>query len=211
MRPAFRYLLLAVLVIACMTASAEYRVIGVADGDTVTVLTADKQQIKIRLAGIDAPESRQAFGQRSKQALSDKVFGQTVGVAVETVDRYGRTVADLYLGGRWVNLEMVAEGWAWHYRAYSRDPRLADAELAARRNGLGLWADREPVPPWEFRGGGKTARVQTPAQEQGIEAVYWLNTGSNTRHNSGCTYFKNTKQGRPCSNEEGRACGVCGG
>ena len=75
----------------------EFRVIGVSDGDTVTVLTADKQQIKIRLAGIDAPESRQSFGNRAKQTLSEKVYGQTVGVAVETVDRYGRTVADLYL------------------------------------------------------------------------------------------------------------------
>lgn len=80
MRSAFQHLLRLVLVIVCMTASAEFRVIGASDGDTVIVLTTNKQQIKIRLAGIDAPESRQAFGQRAKQALSDQVFGQTVGV-----------------------------------------------------------------------------------------------------------------------------------
>jgi len=190
--------------------AGEVRVVGVSDGDTVTVLTADKQQIKIRLAGIDAPESSQAFGNRAKQALADKVGGKTIEVVQQSKDRYGRTVADLYLEGRWINLELVAEGWAWHYRQYSRDQRLADAETAARQAGLGLWADKDPVPPWGFRRGD---RLATPVQSQtpAIEIRYWLNTAGNIRHNSRCRYFENPKSGRPCSKEDGKPCGVCGG
>ena len=189
------------------------KVVGVTDGDTCTVLTAEKQQVKIRLAGIDCPEKSQAFGTRAKHALSDKVFGQSVEVKEQTKDRYGRTVADLYLGTRWVNLEIVTEGWAWHYKQYSKDKQLADAEQTARTAKLGLWADKEPVPPWDFRRGAK-AESRTQEQntlQQPVEANYWLNTSSNTRHNSRCKYFKNTKQGRPCSKDEGKACGTCGG
>jgi len=152
-----RRLLVILLALACaLRAPAfEAKVIGVADGDTVTVLTADKQQIKIRLAGIDAPESSQAFGTRAKQALAEKVGGKTIEVVQQSKDRYGRTVADLYVEGRWINLELVAEGWAWHYRQYSKDQRLADAEAAARQAGLGLWAEKDPVPPWGFRRGDR--------------------------------------------------------
>jgi len=203
---------LAPLLLAISAFAYSGKVIGISDGDTCTVLTAENQQVKIRLAGIDTPESSQAFGTKAKQALSEKVFGRTVEVKEQSKDRYGRTVADIYLGARWVNLEMVAEGWAWHYKEYSKDPKLASAERAARLAKSGLWADKEPVPPWDFRGGGKaSAKVQIQSQAQGIEATYWLNTGSNTRHNSGCKHFKNTKNGRPCSKDEGKACGMCGG
>jgi len=143
------------LLCAAQLHAGEYQVVGVSDGDTITVLSADKQQIKIRLAGIDAPESSQAFGNRAKQALAEKVAGRTIEVVEQSKDRYGRKVADLYLEGRWINLELVAEGWAWHYRQYSKDQRLADAEATARQAGLGLWADKEPVPPWEFRRGDR--------------------------------------------------------
>jgi endonuclease YncB( thermonuclease family) len=202
------------LVLFCALSVFGYpaKVVGISDGDTCTVLTADNQQEKIRLAGIDTPEKAQAFGTKAKQALSDKVFGQTVEVKEQSRDRYGRTVADLYLGPRWINLEMVAEGWAWHYKEYSKDPQLAGAEQAARQAKFGLWADKEPVPPWDFRSGGKAKlQVQEQTQIQAIDGGYWLNTSGNTRHNSRCKYFKNTKNGRPCSKDEGKACGTCGG
>jgi len=208
MRPALCALL--GLLCAAQLHAGEVRVVGVSDGDTITVLSADKQQIKIRLAGIDAPESSQAFGNRAKQALAEKVGGKTIEVVEQSKDPYGRTVADLYLEGRWINLELVAEGWAWHYRQYSRDQRLADAEAAARQAGLGLWADKDPVPPWGFRRGDRVAQKgqsQTPA----IEIRYWLNTAGSIRHNNRCRYFENTKSGRPCSKEDGKPCGVCGG
>jgi len=208
----FKPLPVILLALACAlpVPAFEAKVVGVADGDTVTVLTADKQQIKIRLAGIDAPESSQAFGNRAKQALAEKVAGKTIEVVEQSKDRYSRTVADLYVEGRWINLELVAEGWAWHYRQYSKDQRLADAEATARQAGLGLWADKDPVPPWGFRRGERGApkvQSQTPA----TELRYWLNTAGNIRHNSRCRYYENTKSGRPCSKEEGTPCGVCGG
>lgn len=203
------------------------KVVDIADGDTCTVLTAENTQIKIRLGGIDSPEKTQAFGSKAKQALADKAFGQIIEVKEQSKDRYGRTVADLYLGERWINLEMVQDGFAWHYKAYSQDQKLAEAEQAARLSKVGLWADKETVPPWEFRKADKkdagtstptntttSATSQETVQTQSKEPVkteYWLNTGSNVRHNSGCKNFKNTKNGRPCTKDEGKACGICGG
>ena len=126
------------------------KVVKVADGDTITVLF-DKTQHRIRLAGIDAPESKQAFGTRARQALADKVFGKEVKVVWKKRDKYKRILGNIYLDGRWVNKEMVAEGWAWHYRYFSSDRELAKAEAAAKEAKKGLWADADPIPPWEFR------------------------------------------------------------
>jgi endonuclease YncB( thermonuclease family) len=127
------------------------KVVSVHDGDTVTVLDENNHQYKIRLASIDAPERSQAFGQRSREALADKVFGKTIRVDWREHDKYGRTVGTIYLGGRCVNTEMVKEGWAWQYRKYSDSPELAIAEKTARGSGLGLWSKANPEPPWEFR------------------------------------------------------------
>ena len=132
------------------------KVVGVHDGDTLTVLVGTTQH-KIRLAGIDAPESKQPFGTRSQQLLSSKTFGKDVKVDVSTKDRYGREIGDVYVGSTWVNRVMVTHGMAWHYKAYSDDERLAEAEQTARERKEGLWADKEPVPPWEWR---KARRVK---------------------------------------------------
>jgi endonuclease YncB( thermonuclease family) len=129
------------------------RVVGIADGDTLTMLDATRQQTKIRLAEIDAPESHQPFGSRAKQALSALVFGRDVQVIVVNTDRYGRTVGRVYVGTLDVNAEMVRLGAAWVYPKYNRDPALPLLEQAARRAQLGLWAlpDGERAPPWEWR------------------------------------------------------------
>lgn len=135
----------------------EGRIVGVLDGDTVDLLTDDLVQQRIRLRGIDAPEKRQAFGNRSKQALSTLVFGRQVTVAHSKVDRYGRWVGRITVNGVDVSRAMVAQGMAWHYAFYEReqpvDERVGDAEAeqAARMERRGLWADREPVAPWDFR------------------------------------------------------------
>ena len=100
------------------------RVVGVHDGDTLTLLTAEKRQVKIRLAEIDTPESAQPYGSRAKQALSDLVFGQDVLVDVQDIDRYGRTVGRVSVHGTDVNAAMVAAGAAWVYRQYAKDPDL---------------------------------------------------------------------------------------
>ena len=133
------------------------QVVGVADGDTITVLDADKVQHKIRLAGIDAPEKKQAFGNRAKESLSDMVFDKTVNVETEKRDRYGRQIGKVLVNGQDVNLVQVERGMAWFYRQYQREQSPNDrklyeaAEDAAKAGRRGLWRDSEPVPPWDFR------------------------------------------------------------
>jgi endonuclease YncB( thermonuclease family) len=127
------------------------RVIGVSDGDTLTVLH-DRRPESIRLHGIDAPEKGQPFGTRARQFTASLAFGQTVVVRVRDRDRYGRTVADVILAdGRNLGHEIVRAGYAWWFRRYSADHRLAAAEAEARHVQAGLWSDREPVPPWQWR------------------------------------------------------------
>ncbi len=120
-------------------------------GDTLTILDASKEKHKIRLHGIDAPEDNQAFGSKAKQALSERVGEKDVRVVWKERDRYGRIIGDVYLGDRWIDLEMVQAGMAWHYKAYSKDKKLTEAEDLARKEKRGVWADKEPEPPWEFR------------------------------------------------------------
>ena len=132
-------------------------VVGLADGDTVTVLDASKVQHRIRLAGIDAPEKKQAFGERSRQSLSDLVFRKQVTVEYTKTDRYGRIVGKVVANGRDVSLAQVQRGLAWHYKAYERDQTLADrtqysqAESSAREAHVGLWRDQRPTAPWDYR------------------------------------------------------------
>jgi endonuclease YncB( thermonuclease family) len=142
---------------AVSAASIEGLVIGVSDGDTITVLDENRHQHKIRLAGIDAPEKRQDFANRSKQSLSDLVYRLHVIVETGKTDRYGRLVGKVSVDGQDVNLEQVRRGMAWHYKAYEREQLPADrqaytdAENAARAARRGLWGIPAPTPPWEFR------------------------------------------------------------
>jgi micrococcal nuclease len=126
------------------------RVTAVHDGDTFTLLVGGVQH-KIRLNGIDAPELRQAFGTRARQFLARLCFGKTVTARVVNVDRYGREVGDVYVGGVLVNAELVRAGMAWHYKQYSKDAMLAELELEARAAKRGLWSDPKPTAPWNFR------------------------------------------------------------
>ena len=155
-----KLLLLALLfTFACNAATITGQVVGVADGDTITVLDADKVQHKIRLAGIDAPEKKQAFGNRSKESLSDLVFDKTVNVEADKRDRYGREIGKVFVNGQDVNLVQVERGMAWFYRQYQREQSPNDrklyeaAEDAAKADRRGLWRDSDPVPPWDFRHG----------------------------------------------------------
>lgn len=132
-------------------------VVAVADGDTVTVLDSDKQQHRIRLAGIDAPEKRQAFGNRSRQALASMVFRQHVTVDYQKTDRYGRLIGKVFANQVDINLKILRIGLAWHYKDYQGEQSVEDraayseAESTARNDGVGLWQDQNPMPPWEFR------------------------------------------------------------
>lgn len=130
----------------------EGRVAGVSDGDTLTVLDAGNTQFKIRLAAIDAPEKAQAFGQRGKEKLSDICYGKQATVNVKSTDRYGRSVGDVDCAGINANETMIQSGLAWVYRKYAKGYgylyAMEDEAKAAKR---GLWADSNPVAPWEWR------------------------------------------------------------
>lgn len=137
--------------------SYQATVVGVSDGDTITALDLNKEQHKIRLQGIDAPEKSQAFGKVSRHHLSQLVFSKLVTIEYEKLDRYQRQVGKVLVNGTDANLEQVKNGLAWHYKKYqleqSPEDRQAysDAEQKARGRGIGLWVEDNPVPPWEFR------------------------------------------------------------
>ncbi|MCK9381948.1 MAG: thermonuclease family protein [Sulfuritalea sp.] len=135
----------------------EGRVVSISDGDTITVLDSAKTQHKIRLAGIDAPESKQAFGQASKKHLSDLVFDCDVTLYCGKTDKYRREVCVVLIDGKDANLAQVTAGMAWWYRKYQKEQtaqQRADyeaAEITAKAGRIGLWLDADPVAPWEWR------------------------------------------------------------
>jgi endonuclease YncB( thermonuclease family) len=132
-------------------------VVGVHDGDTITILDRDERQHRVRLAGIDAPESGQPYGRAAKNALSRRVHDRWVRVEVVKLDHYGRTVGKVTETGRDVGRDQVAAGMAWWLRVFAQeqspeDQRLyAAAEASARERRRGLWRDREPIEPWQWR------------------------------------------------------------
>lgn len=137
--------------------TVEGRVVGISDGDTITVLDRTKVQHKIRLAGIDAPEKGQAFGNASKESLSRLAFDRQVEAHCHKKDRYGREVCKVMRGGTDVNLEQIKAGMARWYREYAKEQSAEDrtayaaAEGDARAKHVGLWKDSRAVPPWEWR------------------------------------------------------------
>lgn len=169
-------------------------VVGISDGDTITVLTTDKQQVKVRLYGIDAPESKQAFGSRAKEMLSAKIFGKSVRIVRRDVDRYGRTVAEVILddargGEQNINRELVADGFAWWYQKYApNDMSLAKAEKEARAAKRGLWSDAAPVAPWEYR---------MPAVRPDSAGKVWITAGGKKYHRGDCRHLDATARALP--------------
>ena len=138
------------------------KVISITDGDTVTVLT-DNKQIKVRLAEIDTPEKNQPYGKNAKKALSDFIFGKIVQIKFETIDRYGRTIGKIFLDNQNINKEMVKLGHAWVYIHYARDKTLFALEKEARENQLGLWAlpETQRIAPWEWRRGKRSMEKES--------------------------------------------------
>ncbi len=145
------------------------RVVGITDGDTIKVLVADQKLMRVRLAFCDAPEKKQAFGSRAKQAMSQLVFGKDVDLRPHAVDRYGRTVAQVGVDGKDAGLEMVRQGLAWVYEQYITEAssevqetyRKAQEEAKADRQWL--WSDPNSIPPWIFRDLAKAHQEQTIA------------------------------------------------
>ena len=140
------------------------RVVAVTDGDTLTLLTPDKIQHKVRLDQIDAPESGQPWGRNAKRLLSDRVFDKTVTVRSSGRDRYGRTLGRVSADGADVNAALVREGGAWAYRQYLTDRRMIALEQDARAAGRGLWAlpAAETTPPWAWRAAQRSSPRAPP-------------------------------------------------
>jgi micrococcal nuclease len=156
------------------------------------LITGDsKTQRKIRLCGIDCPESHQDFGTKAKQFTSDLVFGKMVQVITENTDRYGRTVGTVMVNGKSLNEELVKAGSAWVYGQYCKKS-ICDQwkryEETARSRKIGLWSMQNPIPPWEFRHGLNTAPTQTTSTTQNA-GVYHGNTKSMVFHAPGCKAY----------------------
>lgn len=161
--PNFLKLIIAIaLLLGAQVAHAERlagRVVGIQDGDTLTLLDGNRRELRIRLAGIDAPEARQRYGQAARRALSAEAFGKEASANCPKTDKYGRKVCVVTVGGRDVGLALLEAGAAWHFKAFAQEQspsdrvRYARAEEDARRRRAGLWEDPEAVPPWDWRRG----------------------------------------------------------
>lgn len=154
-----RYLLPLILWLS-ITGHAETitgQVVAVNDGDSLTILDSQNQQHKVRLSGIDAPELKQSYGAKAKEALSDCALNKTAVIDSNKRDRYRRLVSKVLVNGKDCNLQIVELGLAWHYKEYEREQEVEDrslyaqAEYTAQRDKAGLWADASSIPPWEFR------------------------------------------------------------
>lgn len=163
--PALKSAVIAICALYVSAAHAETfsgTVVAIADGDTLTVLTASRQQHRVCLAKIDAPEKSQPmwhqFGTNSKQSLSDLCFGKEAEVRPRATDRYKRTVAQVTCAGIDANAEQVNRGMAWVYWRYAKDHDLYVLEHGAKVGKRGLWADSSPTPPWQWR---KNSNVRT--------------------------------------------------
>jgi endonuclease YncB( thermonuclease family) len=127
------------------------KVIGIKDGDTIVVLLEGNIQQTLRLAEVDCPENGQAFGKNAKQFTSDQVFGKQITFITTTKDRYGRSIAKVYYGNKYLSAEIIKAGYGWWYYQYSKDKSLGDLQSNAEINKLGLWQDKNAVAPWDYR------------------------------------------------------------
>jgi micrococcal nuclease len=127
------------------------KVVRVLDGDTIEVLV-DKKPIRIRLADIDCPEKKQPFGNAAKKYVLEVAAHEIVTVDARSKDRYGRTIGEVFLpSGESLNRLLIRDGYAWHYKKYSKDKTLAELENQARGSRVGLWQDKAPIAPWDWR------------------------------------------------------------
>lgn len=183
-------------ILAAFTAQAttiQGKVVHIADGDTLTILTETKQQVKIRLAGIDTPEKAQPFGNKAKQALAAITFQKLASVEVETKDKYGRTVGKVIVKGTDVNAELVRQGMAWVYRKYTNDQKLYALEAEAKQAKRGLWVTDKPIEPWLWRKGKRTVEHNPTI----VNGTIIGNKNSHIYHLSNCqSYYAVSEKNR---------------
>jgi endonuclease YncB( thermonuclease family) len=196
------------------------KVVTVKDGDSIVVLR-DRKEVQVRLNGVDAPEKGQAFGNRAKKFTQASCYNSLVTVREVGLDRYGRTLAEVTLpDGRSLNQEIVRAGYAWWFRRYSNDEALLRLEAEARSARRGLWVDRDPIPPWEYR--HPTASVETeirqtpatsPAPATNEGSVVYVTSSGTKYHAKTCTALQGRGVAIPYSQAVGtyEPCAICGG
>ena len=187
-------LLLVLLLLPSLTNALTGKVISVADGDTITVLDSSNRQHKIRLYGIDCPESKQAFGNAAKKLTSSLTYKKTATVTEYDTDRYGRTVGVVQVNGVNVNEEIIRAGYAWQYQKYCKESFCGDwlnIEGQARNAKIGLWGDSDPVPPWDWRKGiqNSSYNVDTYGKYTATTGEYHGNVKSHVFHSSNCQHY----------------------
>lgn len=220
--------LLLLTAIPALGTSFTGKVVGVTDGDTIRVMHGTAPE-KVRLNRIDCPEMSQDYGYRAKQAASDLCFGKLVTIKSAGKDRYGRTLGEVILSnGTNVNEALVAQGYAWWYRQYApNDKTLPKLEAKAKAAKLGLWAGKNPMPPWEYRHGGATrtaSSANTPAaktsgavgkqQSSGSSTTVYITQSGKKYHRAGCRYLARSSIPIALSDALARSytpCSVCGG
>jgi len=157
------------IITSCIAATFTGKVVRVLDGDTIEVLV-DKKPVRVRLAEIDCPEKDQPFGQVAKKYVLKIAAQEIVTVESKTKDRYGRTIGEVFLpNGDSLNRLLIREGYAWHYKKYSKDESLAELENQARKNKAGLWQDNNPIPPWSWRRGKKGQDMANKREEVSLK------------------------------------------
>jgi endonuclease YncB( thermonuclease family) len=167
------------------------RVVGVSDGDTISVLVG-RRTVKVRLEGIDCPELAQPYGRVAKMFTSDRVFGKWVQVEQTTVDRYGRSVGRVFVNGEDVSTAILSAGLGWHYTEFSTDRGLDAAEQAARAAHRGLWSQPNPVPPWVYRrrpSRGSPAPKPSAPVTRAISGPFHGNVQTHVFHAPGCPNY----------------------
>ncbi|WP_243471552.1 thermonuclease family protein [Winogradskyella sp. MH6] len=136
------------------------KVVAITDGDTFKLLTQDSTLIRVRVANIDCPERKQPFSKRAKQFTSDAIFEKQVELKVIKKDRYGRSIAYVYYGGKNLSEELLKAGLAWHFVKYSDDETLQPLEDKAKKDKIGLWVDPKAIAPWEWRSSKKKKKKE---------------------------------------------------
>ena len=149
----FLAIVLFFIVISQVQADFNGKVVKVIDGDTVDILTPKKQKVRVRLLDIDAPESRQAYGNAARKYLASLIAGKNVFVKENKKDIYQRTLGTIFLNQININAKMVESGFAWAYRykGVANNKNMVKLESKAKQNRKGLWRDKHPIAPWDFR------------------------------------------------------------
>lgn len=196
MKKVFIFLILTLSILAQTITGV---VVSVHDGDTITV-EQNNQKYKIRFNKIDAPELKQSYGDKSQKFLSGLILNKTVKVEVQDTDKYGRFVSDVYLDKVWINAKMVENGYAWNYTQYSKDLDLIKLEAQAKDKKVGLWAEKNPTAPWDYRHGTSTTSTTTKTTSEKKtskvdtkESVVYVTKTGKKYHRSGCSSLAKSK------------------